>query len=69
VRDDGALLIDAHGSPVADDVWALYAHVIERSGPLPTLIERDADVPALAVLAAEAHRADAILESARRAAA
>ncbi|MGE3877385.1 MAG: DUF692 domain-containing protein [Parvibaculaceae bacterium] len=68
-RDDGALLIDAHGSPIADDVWALFAYVIERTGPLPTLIERDADVPALAVLAAEAHKADLILESARRAAA
>ena len=31
--DAGApLLIDAHGSPVADEVWALYADVIARTG-------------------------------------
>jgi uncharacterized protein (UPF0276 family) len=66
--DAGApLLIDAHGSPVADAVWALYAHAIARCGPVPTLIERDAEVPALAELIAEAARAEAILaDEARR---
>ena len=39
------LLIDAHGSPVADRVWALFGRVIARTGPLPTLIEWDNDVP------------------------
>ncbi|WP_373502328.1 DUF692 domain-containing protein [Aestuariivirga sp.] len=55
------LLIDAHGSEVTDPVWGLYAEVIARTGPLPTLIERDANVPPLAALLAEARRADAIL--------
>lgn len=60
--DEGlTLLIDDHGSPVADDVWSLYRHVIARTGPLPTLIERDNDVPPLAQLVAEAHRADSLL--------
>jgi uncharacterized protein (UPF0276 family) len=57
---DGAgdrLLIDAHGSPVADAVWALYRHAVARCGPRPTLIERDHDVPSYEVLAAEARRA------------
>jgi uncharacterized protein (UPF0276 family) len=57
---DGAgarLLIDHHGAPVADAVWALYARSIERFGPVPTLIERDHDVPALPLLEAEAARA------------
>ena len=55
---DGApLLIDSHADPVADPVWALYEHAIERAGPVPTLIEWDNDVPAYAVLAAEAARA------------
>ena len=58
----GPLLIDAHGSPVADPVWALYAQVIGRTGPLPTLIEWDNDVPAWGVLAAEAARAQAMLD-------
>lgn len=58
---DGPLLIDAHGSEIAAPVWALYARVIARTGPLPTLIEWDADVPAFPVLMAEAERARAIL--------
>jgi uncharacterized protein (UPF0276 family) len=70
-RDDtGApLLIDAHGSPVADPVWTLYAQVIARTGPLPTLIEWDNNVPDWATLRAEALAAQAILDRARRAAA
>ncbi|MGE0212782.1 MAG: DUF692 domain-containing protein [Parvibaculaceae bacterium] len=68
--DDGGVpfLIDAHGSPVADPVWALYAHVVFRAGPKPTLIERDANLPPLPDLVAEAARADAVLgaEACRR---
>ena len=41
-------------SPVADAVWTLYAHVIARTGPLPTLIEWDNDVPDWPTLRAEA---------------
>lgn len=59
--DGGTLLIDAHGSAVTEDVWSLYAAVVARRGALPTLIERDANVPALDVLLAEAARAEAIM--------
>jgi uncharacterized protein (UPF0276 family) len=58
----GPLLIDAHGTPVADPVWALYAEVIARGGPRPTLIEWDNDLPDWPVLLAEAHRAQSILD-------
>lgn len=61
------LLIDAHGTPVADPVWTLYAEVIARAGPLPTLIEWDNDVPALEVLLAEAARAAAVLAGVQQA--
>jgi uncharacterized protein (UPF0276 family) len=64
---DGAgdrLLIDAHNSTVADDVFALYRHTLERTGPLPTLIEWDNDVPAFPVLLAEATRANQMLDAA-----
>lgn len=65
---DGApLLIDAHGSPVADPVWTLYAETLARAGRAPTLIEWDNDVPDFATLMAEAERAGAVLEAARRA--
>ncbi len=66
---EDSLLIDAHGSPVAADVWALYETVIARTGPLPTLIERDNRVPPLADLVAEARRAEDILRRRQRRAA
>ncbi len=53
----GPLLIDSHGAPVADPVWALFADVIGRAGALPTLVEWDNDLPDWPVLAAEAARA------------
>lgn len=58
----GTLLIDAHGTPVADPVWALFAEVIAKAGPIPTLVEWDNDVPEWPVLHAEAARAQAILD-------
>jgi len=65
--DDGSpLLIDAHGTPVADPVWALFEHTIARTGPVPTLVEWDNDVPPYAVLAAEAARADRIIQKSCR---
>jgi uncharacterized protein (UPF0276 family) len=60
----GPLLIDAHGSPVADPVWTLYAEVIARTGPLATLVEWDNDVPNFPVLMAEAARAATVLAGA-----
>ncbi len=55
------LLIDHHGAPVDAAVWVLYQRTLERLGPRPTLIERDNEVPALPVLAAEAaHARDAM---------
>jgi uncharacterized protein len=60
----GPLLIDAHGSPVADAVWTLYAHVIARAGPIPTLIEWDNDVPDWPTLCGQALAAQNILASA-----
>ena len=60
------LLIDAHGCAVADPVWSLYESVIARTGPLPTLIEWDNDVPEWPVLAQQARAAKAILDRAAR---
>lgn len=57
----GPLLIDSHGAAVADPVWTLYGQVIDRIGPVPTLVEWDNDLPPWPVLAAEAARADALL--------
>ncbi|MEM8539294.1 MAG: DUF692 family multinuclear iron-containing protein, partial [Pseudomonadota bacterium] len=56
------LLIDSHGAPIVDPVWALLDYTLARSGPKPLLIEWDTDVPEWSVLAAEIRRANAALE-------
>ncbi len=63
--DGMALLIDSHGAAIGDPVFALYAYVLGKTGPLPSLIERDNDVPEWPVLLAEARAAGAILDAAR----
>lgn len=63
--DGHLVLIDNHGAPVADAVWALYDHVLSRTGPIATLIEWDSDVPAYAELRAEVRAADRLLDAAR----
>lgn len=55
------LLIDSHSAPVAQDVWALYTDVLEHTGPIATLIERDNDIPPFDVLLAEARLAESNL--------
>ncbi len=55
------LLIDAHDRAVDEAVWQLYERVLERTGPLPTLIEWDNDVPAWPVLLQEAEAANEII--------
>jgi uncharacterized protein len=67
-RDDqGApLLIDTHDRPTSSSVWHLYEQVIARLGPIPTLIEWDANVPAWPVLAREARHAESLLRAADR---
>jgi uncharacterized protein len=59
--DGRTLLIDDHGAPVAPTVWALYERALQRFGAVPTLVEWDTAIPALAVLVGEAQQADARL--------
>ena len=62
--DHGApLLIDSHGREVVEPVWTLLDYTLARSGPRPTLVEWDTDVPDWPTLAAEARRAAATLSS------
>lgn len=60
-----ALLIDSHDAAVAAPVWALFEGLIGRIGPRPSLIERDAEVPAFTELLHERHRAQVVLAAAR----
>jgi uncharacterized protein len=67
VDDEGnPLLIDAHGTPVADIVWKLFDHALSRIGPIPTLVEWDNDVPSFAILLNEAHKAERAIADAQR---
>ena len=56
--DGEPILIDDHGSRVAEPVWALLREALGRIGDRPTLIEWDTDVPELDVLLDEAAHAD-----------
>jgi uncharacterized protein (UPF0276 family) len=56
--DAGApMLIDSHGKPVVDPVWALLDYTLARTGPKPVLVEWDNDVPGWPTLRTEAQRA------------
>jgi uncharacterized protein (UPF0276 family) len=55
--EDVNILIDDHGSRVAEPVWELYAEALRRLSPVPTLIEWDSKLPALEVLLDEARHA------------
>lgn len=63
--DHGApLLIDSHNDKVVNPVWALLDELLSRTGPLPTLIEWDNEIPDWATLESEANRATRALEAA-----
>jgi hypothetical protein len=51
-------LIDSHGKPVVDPVWALLDYTLAKTGPKPLLVEWDNDMPAWGVLADEIARAN-----------
>jgi len=60
---DGGLLVDSHDAAVAEPVWELYRYVLQRMGPVPTLIERDGNVPAFDALMRECLRANDMLSA------
>jgi uncharacterized protein len=60
------VLLDTHGAPVCDEVWSLYRYVLERTGPVPTLIEWDQDIPSLEAVLDEADRARELLQAVAR---
>jgi len=59
--DGETLLIDAHDRQVCDDVWDLYRLTLSHTGPLPSLIEWDNEVPEWPELAAEVAKAESVL--------
>jgi hypothetical protein len=63
--DTGTILIDDHGAPVAEPVWALLRRTLARLGPMPILVEWDTNIPELPVLLAEAAKAEVLLDAVR----
>lgn len=59
-EDHGSYIIDTHDHPVCEKVWELYAYTIRRIGMVPTMIERDDNIPPLAELITELDAARSI---------
>lgn len=51
--DYGDYCIDTHDHPICEDVWQLYEKAVELFGAVPTMIERDDNIPPLPELIAE----------------
>jgi hypothetical protein len=52
-QNHGSHIIDTHDAPVVDPVWSLFREAVRRFGPVPAMIERDANIPPLVELLAE----------------
>ena len=62
---NGDYIVDTHDEPVPDYVLDLYAKTIERFGAVPTMIERDANIPPFAELVRELQGVRRICEAAQ----
>lgn len=51
------VLIDTHGASISNDVWSFYDAALKLFGPVPTIIERDNNIPDLDVLIQEVEMA------------
>ena len=49
-EDHGDYIIDTHDHPIVAPVFELYRYTLERLGWIPTMIERDDNIPALSDL-------------------
>jgi uncharacterized protein (UPF0276 family) len=65
----GGHLIDTHDHPIVEPVWNLYGEAVALFGTVPTMIERDDNIPALSELVAELQIARALADRHTRAAA
>ena len=54
------LKVDTHGTRVIDPVWGLLAEAYKRVGRLPTLLERDFNIPPLSDLLLEVEQIRAL---------
>lgn len=52
-KEEEDLLVDTHGAPVINTVWSLLDKAYEHFGVVPTLLERDFNIPPLEELLVE----------------
>jgi uncharacterized protein len=55
-RIEPDLVVDTHGEPVCEGVWALLREALLRTGPVPVLLERDHSFPPFEELSRELKR-------------
>lgn len=60
------LIIDTHGADVIEPVWQLLEQSYNHLGVHPTLLERDFNIPPLAVLLPQVERITYLQQQARR---
>ena len=60
------LLVDTHGAAVTEPVWNLFEWYIRTYGPVPSMIERDSQIPPWKELAAELETIRSIVERGHR---
>ena len=53
----GTHIIDTHDDHVVDEVWTLYSYVINKAGPISTMIEWDDKIPEFPVVMEELSKA------------
>lgn len=49
-------LIDTHGDSICNDVWELFECAVQKIGVVPTLVERDFNIPPLSELEQEVRK-------------
>ena len=62
----GTHIVDTHDHPIVADVWDLYAEAVRLFPDVPTMIERDANIPPYAELLDELETARGIAHRVRR---
>ncbi|MBT1443117.1 DUF692 domain-containing protein [Shewanella sp. JM162201] len=60
------LIVDTHGADIIDPVWQLLKDCYAMHGPLPTLLERDFNIPPTPVLLEEIRRIRTLHSSSRQ---
>lgn len=63
-RDDGHMVVDDHGSPVAEPVMELLHQALQHTGEVPVLLEWDTRIPSLGRVLEEADRVRAVVDHA-----